>query len=86
MGTGVRGEVREPIATAIRLINSSSAAKVAVDLPSGLDPASGAVSSAGAVRADVTITLHRPKVGLRDREEYTGEVIVVPIGISTDWL
>ena len=85
LGTGVRGEVREPIATAIRLINESNAATVAVDLPSGLDPASGSISSAGAVRADTTITLHRPKVGLRGKMEYTGEVVVVPIGISADW-
>lgn len=80
-GTGVRGGVvREPYATAISLVNSSRAAKVAVDLPSGVDPATGAVS-APTVRADVTLALHRPKVGLRGREDYAGEVVVVPIGI-----
>ena len=84
-GTGVRGEIREPMATAIRLINESNAAKVAIDLPSGLDPGSGDVSGGGVVRADLTVALHRPKMGLRGREEYTGEVVVVPIGISANW-
>jgi hydroxyethylthiazole kinase-like uncharacterized protein yjeF len=80
LGTGVRGEVREPAAAAIGLINASNAAKVAIDIPSGLDPSSGAPGSA-TVRADVTITLHRAKTGLRGKDEYTGEVIAVPIGI-----
>jgi len=84
-GTGVRGEIREPMASAIRLINESNAIKVAIDLPSGLDLGSGDVSGGGVVRADLTVALHRPKTGLRGKEEYTGEVVVVPIGISTDW-
>jgi len=80
LGTGVRGEVREPTATAIGLINSSKATKVAIDVPSGLDPLSGEASSA-TVRADLTVTLHRAKTGLRGKDEYTGELIAVPIGI-----
>lgn len=80
-GTGVRGgAVREPYATAISLVNASRGAKVAVDLPSGLDPGSGAASDP-CVRADYTLALHRPKVGLRGREALTGEIVVVPIGI-----
>jgi len=82
LGTGVRGDVREPMATAIRLINGSRAVRVAIDVPSGLDPGSGEVPRGGAVRADLTLALHRPKTGLRGREDYTGEVVVVPIGIS----
>jgi hydroxyethylthiazole kinase-like uncharacterized protein yjeF len=81
-GTGVKGEVREPMRTAIRLINESEAVKVAIDVPSGLDPASGAVGAGATVRADLTIALHRAKTGLRGAEEFTGEVVVVPIGIS----
>ena len=80
-GTGVKGGVvREPYATAISMINAARAAKVAVDLPSGMDPATG-TASRPAVKADVTLALHLPKVGLKGREEYTGEVVVVPIGI-----
>jgi len=83
-GTGVKGGVvNEPYATAISLVNGSKGAKVAVDLPSGIDPATGAASRPS-VRADVTLALHLPKVGLRGREEYTGEVVVVPIGIRSE--
>jgi hydroxyethylthiazole kinase-like uncharacterized protein yjeF len=81
LGTGVRGELREPMATAVRMINASAALKVAVDVPSGLDPLTGDAAAA-TVRADVTIALHRPKVGLSGKGEYTGEVVVVPIGIQ----
>ena len=63
-GTGVKGGVvREPYATAISMINGSKGAKVAIDLPSGIDPATGAASRP-AVRADVTVALHLPKIGL----------------------
>ncbi len=81
LGTGAKGEVREPLASAIRMINSSGAAKTAVDIPSGLDPLSGEAASA-TVRADITVALHRAKVGLRGKGEYTGELVVVPIGIT----
>lgn len=80
-GTGVRGGLREPAATAVEMINASRAAKVAVDVPSGLDPLTGEVSGA-VVRADLTVALHRPKVGTRGKDEYTGEVVVVQIGIG----
>jgi hydroxyethylthiazole kinase-like uncharacterized protein yjeF len=79
-GTGIRGDVREPMAEAIRMINRSRAIKVAVDIPSGLDPLTGAPAEL-VVRANLTITLHRAKVGLRNRQEFTGEVLVAPIGI-----
>jgi len=79
-GTGIRGEVREPHASAIRLLNESRAKKVAIDIPSGLDPLTGEAKGP-TVKADVTIALHRAKVGLRGRSEFTGEVVVVPIGI-----
>ncbi len=81
LGTGARGEVREPMATAIGMMNASRAPKVAVDIPSGLDPLTGAAASA-TVRADLTIALHRAKVGLSGKGEYTGEVVVASIGID----
>ncbi len=82
-GTGVKGQiVSEPYATAISLVNGATGVKVAVDLPSGIDPATGAASRP-AVRADVTLALHLPKVGLKGRREFTGEVVVVPIGIRS---
>jgi hydroxyethylthiazole kinase-like uncharacterized protein yjeF len=79
-GTGIKGGVKEPMAEAIRMINGSQGAKVALDIPSGLDPLTGEAAGE-VVRADLTISLHRAKAGLRNRREYTGEVLVVPIGI-----
>jgi len=35
LGTGVRGSVREPVASAINLINASSAFILSIDVPSG---------------------------------------------------
>jgi NAD(P)H-hydrate epimerase len=82
-GTGIRGAVREPHATAIDLINRSKGLKVAIDLPSGLDPATGEVRER-VVRADITVTFHRAKKGLLDRQEYTGCVVVKPIGVPPE--
>ena len=79
LGTGVRGSVREPVASAIDLINASSAFVLSIDVPSGFNPGNFEKT----VRADLTITNHRMKEGLSSRPEVTGEVEVVDIGIPT---
>ncbi len=81
LGTGVKGPVRELQAEAIRMINRSKGEVVALDLPSGLDPLTGDASDV-CVKADLTMALHRAKVGLRGRAEFTGELVVIPIGID----
>src|SRR5690606_25535883 len=43
LGTGIRGKIREPISSAIDIINESRGIKIAVDVPSGLDPLTGEV-------------------------------------------
>lgn len=80
-GTGISGEIREPEKGLIEMINASDAFKVAVDIPSGLDPETG--SSRLCVRADLTVTFHRPKIGLLSdaARMYTGEIEVADIGI-----
>ena len=81
-GTGVRGKIREPEATAIDLINEANTAfVVSGDIPSGLDPDTG--ESEKAVRANVTVTFHRAKKGLlkTDAREHVGELVVAGIGI-----
>ncbi len=82
-GTGIKGKIREPHASAIGLINESKGFKVAIDIPSGLDPLDGTVHDK-AVKADVTITMHRAKSGLSERSEYTGEIVVVAIGVPPE--
>ncbi len=83
IGTGLRGELREPFKTAVQLMNRSRGLKVAIDVPTGLNPDTGEVLG-GAFRADVTVTMHRAKKGMAGREDYTGEVEVADIGIPPE--
>jgi NAD(P)H-hydrate epimerase len=55
---------------------------LAIDTPTALDLTSG-MPSDPVVRADVTVTFHRPKEGLRTRygRLLAGRVLVAPIGI-----
>ena len=65
LGTGVHGELRDPIRSAVELVRRARAAKVpivAVDTPTAVDLTSGDPSEP-VVRADLTVTFHRPKTG-----------------------
>lgn len=77
LGTGSSGEVKEPIASVIEEINKSSAFKVAVDIPSGINPDTGE-NADKAVNADLILTLHDIKQGL---EKFKDKTVVVDIGI-----
>ncbi len=85
LGTGIKGRIREPHATAIDLMNMSPAPKVSVDVPSGLDPDTGEVRDR-AVKATVTVTFHKPKTGLvvPGADKYVGMLVVAPIGIPRE--
>lgn len=85
LGTGVRGVLREPVRSAVDVIRRASDAGipvVAVDTPTAVDLSSGEPSEP-AVRADLTVTFHRPKTGLQTRRgaAHAGKVLVAPIGI-----
>jgi len=81
-GTGFAGAPRGPAAEAIRLINRTAAAVVAVDIASGVDASTGEAEG-DVVLADLTVTFHAPKVGhfILPGGGYSGDVIVAPIGI-----
>jgi NAD(P)H-hydrate epimerase len=88
LGTGVDGALREPIRSAVELIRQARGAGVpvlAVDTPTAVDLTSGRPSDPQ-VRADATITFHRPKEGLRARigAMFAGRVLVAPIGIPPE--
>ena len=57
LGTGISGEIREPQASAITFINESNAFKLAVDVPSGVDPDTGNKNSPHVI-ANITVTFH----------------------------
>ncbi len=77
LGTGITGSLREPEATAARLINESDATVVAVDVPSGVDADTGEAAD-NAVDADHVVTFHDTKPGLDDLD---ATVRVEDIGI-----
>jgi NAD(P)H-hydrate epimerase len=83
IGTGLRGPLREPLLSVVKIINSCKAFKVSIDVPTGVDPSTGEVHGE-AIKADVTVTMHKPKRGLRGNEQYTGEVVVANIGVPPE--
>lgn len=83
LGTGISGKIREPYSEAINMINRSNAFKLAVDVPSGLNPDSGAVEDK-CVKADATITYHRMKTGMPKRADLCGKIVVERIGIPPE--
>ena len=82
LGIGGRGGLRPPYERLAALTADSGAVVVAVDVPSGVDAATGCVEGA-AVRADVTVTFGGLKVGLvvAPGADYAGVVDVADIGL-----
>jgi NAD(P)H-hydrate epimerase len=82
LGTGLRSAPREPQASAIRTINHSEIQVLSVDVPSGLDAATGEAFDP-TVRAALTCTLTAMKHGLRrgDGPREAGEIWVADIGM-----
>jgi ADP-dependent NAD(P)H-hydrate dehydratase / NAD(P)H-hydrate epimerase len=82
LGTGFAGQPRDAVAEAIDAINAAEAQVVSVDVPSGVDASTGAVSGA-AVRASVTVTFHAAKPGLwvYPGKGCAGTVETIDIGI-----
>ncbi len=76
LGTGVKGEIREPISYGIDLFNDVDGIKVSLDAPSGLNPDTGEGSKS--CDPELIIALHDIKAGLMHLEEKT---VVVDIGI-----
>jgi len=84
LGTGISGEIREPHASVITFINKSNKlGVVAIDVPSGLNPDTGETNQV-CVRANITVTFHRMKVGMQKRTDVCGEIFVEKIGIPLE--
>lgn len=88
-GSGLDRPVKGLPAEAIRIINDSGAAVIAIDIPSGMyadhltDEKQGAV-----VHADYTLSLQLPKLAMMMPEsgDFTGEMIIIPIGLHPEFL
>src|SRR5438067_66068 len=82
LGYSARGAPRGTVATLIDVANASTRPILAIDLPSGIDPDSGAVPGT-AIRAAATVTLALPKTGLLRPEAspYVGTLLLADVGI-----
>ena len=82
-GTGFAGEPREEAAALIQAVSGAGAQVVAVDVPSGVNASTGEIPGE-AVRADVTVTFHGPKVGIyvAPGRFRAGEIVVADIGLE----
>ncbi len=81
LGTGATGEPREPGASWIKRMNASGRPIIALDIPSGVDPTTGAVPGV-AVDAVATIQFGWPKTGAFFQPGRTrcGRIVAVEIG------
>ena len=82
LGYSAQGAPRGTIAAAIGAANASGVPMLAVDLPSGIDPDTGAVTG-DAIRAATTVTLALPKSGLTgpNARDYVGALLLADIGV-----
>lgn len=87
LGTGVQGEVKEPVRSAIMKINALNNRVVSIDMPSGMGTEFGNRERT-MVRAWVTLTLEFPKLALLLPEagDMAGRVVVLPIGLDPQYM
>jgi NAD(P)H-hydrate epimerase len=95
LGTGASGPLREPISTAVDLINAirtharaagRPCSVLAVDTPTRIDLTDGSRSDP-VVAADLTVTFHRAKAGFAldpESRRLAGRYFVAPIGIPLE--
>jgi NAD(P)H-hydrate epimerase len=86
-GTGLSRDLEGRAAEVVRLINDSKLPTVSIDIPSGLHSDDGRVLG-DAVRADHTITMGYPKVGMLfyPGKSYVGELNVADLGFPEEVL
>lgn len=85
LGTGLSRAPEGLFEKAIRYINSHPAVTISVDVPSGINADDGSIPGK-AVRADLTLSMHAPKIGqiLYPARQYNGTLRIADIGISND--
>lgn len=95
LGAGASGSLREPISTAVDLVNAirrhaeaegRPCRVVAIDTPTLID-LTGGQRSTPVVAADVTVTFHRAKAGFAldpEARKLAGRYLVAPIGIPLE--
>lgn len=95
LGSGASGALREPVSSAVDLINAirtharaagRPCSVLAVDAPTRIDMTDGSRSQP-VIEADLTVTFHRAKAGFaldRESRRLAGRYFVAPIGIPLE--
>ncbi|HSP86527.1 MAG TPA: NAD(P)H-hydrate dehydratase [Ignavibacteriaceae bacterium] len=85
LGSGAKGDLREPYKSIVGRLNKFEAMKVAIDIPTGLDADSGYGDTI--FKADLTVTLGEFKKGLffADGSANSGEIVKGGIGINNSY-
>ena len=85
LGTGTRGEIRQPYADIIDAVNAAGRPVLAIDIPSGMDCDTGRPLGP-TIRATRTDTMAALKTGFEQpgAAAYTGEVILADIGVPLE--
>jgi NAD(P)H-hydrate epimerase len=85
IGYGLRGEPRPEVTVWIEKANAAGRPILALDTPSGLDTTSG-TAGRSTVRADATMTLALPKVGLMSESAYpyVGSLYLADISVPPE--
>ncbi|MFH1650399.1 MAG: NAD(P)H-hydrate epimerase [Candidatus Woesearchaeota archaeon] len=78
LGTGTKGLLKEPLKTLARAWNQSKAFKVALDVPTGIDPDNGDHDLY--FHSDIILTFHDTKPGI---VQFMNHVRVVDIGLNS---
>ncbi len=82
VGYSLSGAPREPVASFIRAANATSAPRLSLDIPSGLEGDSG-IPQEPCFRANTTLTLAWPKTGLLTEaaRPYVGDLYLADISV-----
>ncbi len=84
LGIGLTGKLRPPILQIVEKIHKMNAFCVAVDAPTGINSDTGEVLGS-AVKANLTVTFYKQKLGLLKAKKYAGEIIVKNIGLPQEF-
>jgi len=84
LGIGLTGALRPPLSQLVKKINEAEGFRISVDVPTGVNSDSGEVLGE-AVEADLTVTFHKMKPGLKKAKTHVGELVVKDIGLPQDF-